>query len=153
MCNIMLNITDRGKQFKPMIGMIQGRWWIPDKIKYRFPKALESCWLIARVQENEKRWSTAKQITTNRCNHEGWRSVFARLHQACMRAPLLSLNFFSLCVSAMFFLHPNFNYILTKLHVGMFAAKFVGDQMPWCWIICIDISTVCDPANWQVRCL
>ena len=52
---------------------------------------------------------------------EGWRSVFARLHQACMRAPLLSLHLFSLCVNAMFFLHPNLNYMLIKLHVGMFA--------------------------------
>ena len=144
----MLNITDQGKQFKPMIGMTQGSWWIPGKIKYRFLKVLERCWFFARAQENEKRWSTAKQITTNRCNHEGWRSVFARLHHAClcacMRAPLLSLHIFYLSLRQ----HNVFPKSQPELHFDK-ATR---------WHVCCKIQRpsdvlVLNNPHWHLHCL
>ena len=90
---------------------------------------------------------------------QSWR-LAQRIRKAASRllvcvhacAVALASYFLSLSASAQcFFLNPDLNYILIKLHVGMFAAKFRGHRMSWCWIIRIDISTVCDPANWQVR--
>ena len=68
-------------------------------------RALISDWHVWKPMENWYLWWYSLDCQ-NRCNHEVWCSVFARLHHACMRAPLLSLHFFSLCVNAVFFYIP-----------------------------------------------
>ena len=51
-----------GKQFKPMIEMIQGNWWIPDKIKYRFPKAADFSPEFKKTKSDEAQPNRPQQI-------------------------------------------------------------------------------------------
>ena len=57
------------------------------------------------------------------------RGYFARLHHACMRAPLHTLHLFFLSFSAMLIPLLNLKRISISLDVGMFAAKSGVDQM------------------------
>ena len=57
----------------------------------------------AHASQSQPLWHST-QTTTNRDNHEGLRTLLARLHHACMRAPLHTLHFFFLFWCAMLIL-------------------------------------------------
>ena len=74
------------------------------------------------ASQSQRLWHSM-ETTTNRGNREGLHTFFARLHQACMRAPLQTLHFFFLSWSAMLILPHYLKYIPINIDVSMLFAK------------------------------